>query len=126
MTFHNQAVVLAAAALLAVPGVLAQVALAQDATAQATPALAAGPERITIQHPGLMPEGIEYDPLTDQFLLGSLTDGVIRSIGLDGTATDFAHSDKVAASRHTVRAAMEARMNFCLVITHFLLTCDLQ
>ncbi len=67
-------------------------------TAEATAVNVDTIDRITIQHPGLMPEGIEYDPLTDQFLQGSLTEGGVHHVAFDGTLTPFAKSDKFAAS----------------------------
>ncbi len=98
MTIRKQAATLALVALMVTPVTVSGV-LAQEATATAEmTALAAGPERITIAHPGLLPESIDYDPLTDSFLQGSLSEGGIHRIALDGTLTPFAQDSRAVAT----------------------------
>ena len=47
------------------------------------------PDVITAQRGGFVPEGIEYDRANNRFLTGSLADGSIFEIGLDGSVTAF-------------------------------------
>lgn len=56
-------------------------ALAQDGP---TP-----PDTITVEQPGITPEGIVYDPVNDQLLLSSLTQGTIYAVQFDGTSAPF-------------------------------------
>jgi len=42
-------------------------------------------ESITIQKPALYPEGIDYNPVTDKFIVGSFRDGAVYEINSDGT-----------------------------------------
>lgn len=58
---------------------------AQDATPAST--MAAAPDTITVNAPGLMPEGIEYDATRGQFLLGSITQSSVSLVADDGTMT---------------------------------------
>lgn len=44
---------------------------------------------IFIERPGLFPEGIEYDSKRSRFLVGSVTEGTIYEIGLDGVSQPF-------------------------------------
>ena len=41
-------------------------------------------ESITINKPALFPEGIDYNPTTDKFIVGSFRDGGVYEIDLDG------------------------------------------
>jgi sugar lactone lactonase YvrE len=45
------------------------------------------PDVITAERGGFVPEGIEYDRANGRFLTGSLADGSIYEIGLDGSVT---------------------------------------
>lgn len=90
---------------LALPGLLisASIVLAQDATPdpmmEATDVmLEPGPDVITLEAPGLMPEGIEYDAATDRFLVGSISTGTINAFDLEGTLTPFTESDNLSNS----------------------------
>lgn len=71
--------------------------LAQEMTPEATE-LAPGPDLITVQQPGLMPEGIAYDPVNDTLLIGSLSQGTIFRVADDGTLTPLTDSDNLAIS----------------------------
>lgn len=47
------------------------------------------PDVITAERGGFVPEGIEYDRANGRFLTGSLADGSIYEVGLDGSLTAF-------------------------------------
>ena len=82
-------------------GLLAAVALgssvfaaaAQDATPESTPS--ASPDTITINVPGLMPEGIEYDATRGQFLVGSISQSSVSVVNDDGTLTTLLQDTKL-------------------------------
>lgn len=86
MNWKNS-VLLVASALIVLP------AAAQQATPDMTeePMMMAAPIEFEVpaELKGLLPEGIEYDPVTGEFLFGSLTYGTIHSlvVGEDGTVT---------------------------------------
>jgi sugar lactone lactonase YvrE len=42
-------------------------------------------ESIVIQKPALYPEGIDYNPNTDKFIVGSFREGAVYEVNLDGT-----------------------------------------
>jgi len=44
-----------------------------------------GLKSITIQKPALYPEGIDYNPITDRFIVGSFRDGGVYEVNLDGS-----------------------------------------
>jgi sugar lactone lactonase YvrE len=54
-------------------------------------AMAAGkmPEKITMNTPGFVPEGVEYDTKNKRFLVGSLAEGTVFVVGSDGVLTPF-------------------------------------
>ena len=56
------------------------------------------PDVINLERRGIMPEGIEYDPQGDQFLVGSLTQGTIFRFGLDGEIQPFIEDEDLASS----------------------------
>src|SRR3954447_16944414 len=70
-------------------GLLAAVALgssvfavgAQDATPESTLSAAPAPDTITINVPSLQPEGIEYDAMRGQFLVGSISQSSVSVVG---------------------------------------------
>lgn len=62
----------------------ATVSVSQPASA---PAAARIPDVITAQRGGFIPEGIDYDRANGRFLTGSLAEGSIFEIGLDGGIT---------------------------------------
>jgi hypothetical protein len=41
-------------------------------------------ESIRIDKPGLFPEDIKYNPITDKFIVGSFREGAVYEVGLDG------------------------------------------
>lgn len=55
-----------------------------DAPAESMPDI---PDVITAERGGFIPEGIEYDAANGRFLTGSLSEGSIFEIGLDGSVT---------------------------------------
>jgi len=73
-------------AVLLLPAAL----LAQDMTP--------GPDLITIAEPGLMPEGIAWDPVHEALLVGSISGGTISGVADDGTLTPLTSSDNLIAS----------------------------
>lgn len=79
---------------------MAFAAAAQDATPEMTPeaALDPWPELTLVLEPGLMPEGIEYDPTRDLMLIGSLSQGTIHHVDRDGVHTPFITSENLVAS----------------------------
>jgi len=56
------------------------------------------PEEIAIQHPNLFPEGIEYDPTRDQFLVGSVTQGAVFIVHDDGTTEPLTNDPELKTS----------------------------
>ncbi len=68
---------------------------AQEATPEVT--IAAGPDVITINNRGMMPEGIEFDPTRGQFLLGSISQNSVSVVADDGTLTTLIQDPKLAS-----------------------------
>ena len=56
------------------------------------------PERIIIQEENLFPEGIEYDRVSNRFLLSSLTRGVIGEVSANGEYTVFIEDEDLISS----------------------------
>lgn len=56
------------------------------------------PDVIELTQRGIMPEGIEYDAESDQFLVSSLTQGTIFRFGTDGAIEAFIEDDDLASS----------------------------
>jgi len=56
------------------------------------------PNRISIQHENLSPEGIEYDPLNERFLLSSMSEGTVFAVADDGTITPFIEDEDLISS----------------------------
>lgn len=81
----------------------------------AVPALTAQeslPTEIVVQQPNLQPEGIEWDAAGQRFLLGSLTQGSITSVTLDGTSETLIEDPDLMA---TVGIEVDATNNRLLV-----------
>jgi hypothetical protein len=55
-------------------------------------------EPITIDRTGFMPEGIEYDPISERFLVGSLNEGTIFGVSEAGETTPFIEDEKLVGS----------------------------
>lgn len=70
---------------------------AQEATPEVTPE-AMAVEGIVIQRDFFTPEGIEYNPVSEQFLVGSIAEGDVYSVADDGTVTPFVQDDDLLAS----------------------------
>ncbi len=68
-------------------------AAAQDATPEST--MSAAPDTITINAPGLMPEGIEYDATRGQLLVGSISQSSVSVVADDGTLTPLVQDAKL-------------------------------
>ena len=56
------------------------------------------PDLIMAAHPGIHPEGIEWDAENERFLTGSLTEGTIFAVADDGTVTPFIEDENLLAS----------------------------
>jgi sugar lactone lactonase YvrE len=56
------------------------------------------PDLVMAMHPGLHPEGIEWDAENERFLVGSLTEGTVFAIADDGTVTPFIEDENLMAS----------------------------
>jgi sugar lactone lactonase YvrE len=74
-----------------------------SATSLADPDSAAAhlPERIVVAQPGLYPEGIEWDAKHRRFLISSVADGSVTSVGDDGSATAFASGEGLTSTLGT-------------------------
>jgi sugar lactone lactonase YvrE len=70
------------------------------------------PDQVLIQHPGLFPEGIEWDAVGSRFLVGSLSEGTIYAVADDGTLTPFIEDDDL---RSSVGIHIDAERNRLLV-----------
>jgi sugar lactone lactonase YvrE len=84
-----------------------------EATAPATPPAAAPqaqppagaaggtaeiPQTIVMERGGFIPEGIEYHPTNERFLVGSLAEGTVFEIGMDGSMTPFVIDEQLVSS----------------------------
>lgn len=56
------------------------------------------PATITAERGGFIPEGIEYDTQNERFLVGSLAEGSIFTIGNDGSVTPFIEDSELVSS----------------------------
>ena len=56
------------------------------------------PDVIIVEQPAIIPEGIEYDAVTDRFLLGSLAQGTIFSVEMDGTVMPLIEDEDLIAT----------------------------
>jgi hypothetical protein len=56
------------------------------------------PDRIIMERGGFIPEGIEYDTVAGRFLVGSLAEGTVYEVGLDGSLVPFAVDDELVSS----------------------------
>jgi hypothetical protein len=56
------------------------------------------PGRIVAARGGFIPEGVEYDQANHRFLTGSLAEGTIFEIGLDGSVTPFVTDPALVSS----------------------------
>ena len=70
-------------------------------------------ESITVDKPALFPEGIDYNPSTDKFIVGSFRDGGVYEVGLDGSARKIIN-DKRLNSVLAVR--VDIKRNRLLVV----------
>lgn len=52
-------------------------------------------ESITIDKPALYPEGIDYDPQRDKFIVGSFRDGGVYEIDLDGSSYKLVNDERL-------------------------------
>jgi quercetin dioxygenase-like cupin family protein/DNA-binding beta-propeller fold protein YncE len=53
------------------------------------------PRAISISRPGLYPETIVVNPRTKKFLVGSVREGAVYEVGLDGKAKELVHDERL-------------------------------
>lgn len=70
------------------------------------------PEQVLIEHPGLFPEGVEWDSAGNRFLVGSLSEGTIFEVLDDGTINPFIEDADLKSS---VGIHIDAERNRLLV-----------
>jgi sugar lactone lactonase YvrE len=70
-------------------------AAAQDATPESTMSATSLPDTITINVPGLQPEGIEYDATRGKLLVGSISQSSVSIVNDDGTLTTLLQDPKL-------------------------------
>lgn len=56
------------------------------------------PEEIVIDMAGILPEGVAYHPTLSGFLFGSLSEGTIRRVDLQGNVTEFADAEGLVST----------------------------
>lgn len=71
-----------------------------EVTAEATAEAAdtASAEGVVIMHEGLFPEGVEYDPVNERFLVSSVAEGTVYAVAGDGTTTPLVQDERITAS----------------------------
>ncbi|MGD8322960.1 MAG: SMP-30/gluconolactonase/LRE family protein [Gammaproteobacteria bacterium] len=67
-------------------------------SSEPAPVAPAMPDVITAQRGGFIPEGVEYDRANRRFLTGSLAEGSIFEIGLDGSVTPVVTDPELVSS----------------------------
>ncbi len=92
---------------------------AQDATPEMMAPL---PDQVVINVTGILPEGVEYDPIRGGFLFGSLSQGTIHHIDAEGNVTVFAEAEGMTTS---VGIHVDALNNRLLVANTSFVTRDL-
>jgi len=100
MSVRNIALIIAAGCLVAACGKKDGDVSAEATTAEptATAVATALPEQITINTPGFLPEGVEYDTLNKRFLVGSIAQGTVFVVGEDGALTPFIQDPDLKSS----------------------------
>jgi DNA-binding beta-propeller fold protein YncE len=68
--------------------------LTMHAVAAATPM----PDHITMNTPGFVPEGVEYDTKNERFLVGSLAEGTVFVVAVDGKLRPFIKDPELKSS----------------------------
>ena len=71
---------------------------APEAGSEPTAATDGIPARIVAERGGFIPEGVEYDQTNERFLTGSLSEGSIFEIGIDGTLTAIVSDPELVSS----------------------------
>lgn len=56
------------------------------------------PERVTVSHEGLFPEGVEYDGANNRFLVSSTSEGTVYAVDDEGTLTPFIEDERIPSS----------------------------
>jgi len=70
-------------------------------------------ESITIQKPALYPEGIDYNPSTDKFIVGSFRDGGVYEVGLDGSYRQLINDERLNS---VLAVRVDVKRNRLLVV----------
>lgn len=56
------------------------------------------PDIIEFENSGMLPEGIEYDPIHEQFLVGSMTLGGVYSVSMDGELNQIITDEELVST----------------------------
>jgi sugar lactone lactonase YvrE len=75
--------------------------------------VAAQADTISIEYPSLYPEGIEYNPFTEEFLVSSAFLGTVFTVDRQGNITQFIEDDRLIA---TLGLRVDAEQNRLLVL----------
>ncbi len=70
-------------------------------------------ESIIIQKPALYPEGIDYNPNTDKFIVGSFREGAVYEVNLDGTYRQLINDDRLNS---VLAVRVDVKRNRLLVV----------
>lgn len=76
----------------------------QEATPEMTPEMemtammGMPPEGVVAMYEGLFPEGVEYDPVNERFLVSSVSEGTVFAVADDGTVTPFIEDERIPSS----------------------------
>lgn len=70
---------------------------------------------ILFNRTGLLPEGIEYNPLTKRYLVGSLSEGTIYEVSNDGSLNRFSRSDSESFLSCSAGLQVDAKKNHLYV-----------
>ncbi len=70
------------------------------------------PSTIEFENPGMLPEGIEYDPIREQFIVGSMTQGGVYSVANNGELNQIITDEDLVS---TIGIEVDAATNRLLV-----------
>ncbi len=68
---------------------------------------------IIISKPALYPEGIDYNPITDKFIVGSFREGAVYEVDLDGNATVLIQDNRLNS---VLAVRVDVKQNRLLVV----------
>jgi len=70
-------------------------------------------ESIVIRKPALYPEGIDYNPITDKFIVGSFREGAVYEVNLDGTYRHLINDERLNS---VLAVRVDVKRNRLLVV----------